>query len=204
MEQDGRSADGSAVGTDLSGLAVETAAQARTYLVAVREVSAGTAPEAALPMLLLALSQVQGAGARLGAMVDVVPAERFEPDHGPDPDLDLIREGLQALLTGVDEYAEVQDPVLSGEVVRGSLANDVVSIAADLSHGLRHHDAGATTEALWWWQFSYLSSWGERAASALRVVLALLAHVRLDVDEEIVMEAEMAALHADSAADPIG
>ncbi len=184
--------------SDLSALAAETAGQAGTYLVAVREVAAGSAPEAALPLLLLALSQIQGAGARLGAMVDVVPRERFEPDHGPDPDLDLIREGLQTLLSGVDEYAEVSDPVLSGEVVRGSLADDVVSIAADLSHGLRHHDAGASTEALWWWQFSYLSSWGERAASALRVVLTLLAHVRLDVDEEVLMEAEMAALHADS------
>lgn len=191
-------------GSDLLALAAETAGQAGTYLVAVREVSAGSAPEAALPMLLLALAQIQGAGARLGAMVDVVPAERFEPDHGPDPDLDLIREGLQALLSGVDEYAEVSDPVLSGEVVRGSLANDVVSIAADLSHGLRHHDAGASTEALWWWQFSYLSSWGERAASALRVVLALLAHVRLDVDEEVLMEAEMAALHAEAGTEAPG
>lgn len=204
MDEEPMSAGGSGPATDLSVLAAEAAGQARTYLVAVREVAAGSAPEAALPMLLLALSQVQSAGARLGAMVDVVPRERFEPDHGPDPDLDLVREGLQTLLTGVDEYAEVQDPVLSVEVVRGSLANDVVSIAVDLSHGLRHHDAGATTEALWWWQFSYLSSWGERAASALRVVLALLAHVRLDVDEEVLMEAEMAALHADLGSDTPG
>jgi hypothetical protein len=48
---------------------------------------------------------------------------------------------------------------------------------------------------MWWWQFSYLSSWGERASSALRVLLALLAHVRLDADDEQVMEAELAALH---------
>lgn len=188
-------ADALAAGIDLSSLATETADQARTYLVAVREVAAGTAPEAALPMLLLSLSQVQGAGARLGAMVDVVPRERFEPDHGPDPDLDLVREGLQTLLTGVDEYAEVQDPVLSGEVVRGSLANDVVSIAADLSHGLRHHDAGATTEALWWWQFSYLSDWGEAGSRALLVLQSLLSHVRLDADEETVSDAEFDALH---------
>lgn len=182
---------------DLSVLARESADQARTYLLAVREVAAASVPDAALPLLLLALSQVQGAGARLGAMIDVVPRERFEPDHGPDPDLDTIREGLQTLLAGVDEYAEVSDPVLSGEVVRGSLSDDVVSIAADLLHGLRHYDAGSVTEALWWWQFSYLSSWGERALSSLRVLLALLAHVRLDVDEEVLMEAEMAALHAE-------
>lgn len=185
-------------GAELRGLAAEMAEQARTYLVAVREVASGQATDAALPLLLLALSQIQLAGARLGAMVDIVPRERFEPDHGPDPDLDVVREGLQALLTGVDDYAEVLDPVLSTEVGRGSLTNDLVSIAADLSHGLRHHDAGSVVEGLWWWQFSYLSSWGERAASGLRVLLALLAHVRLDVDEEVVMEAEMAALHATS------
>jgi hypothetical protein len=182
---------------ELSGLADETAEQARTYLLAVREVSTGQAPQAVLPLLLLALSQVQLAGARLGAMVDVVPAERFEPDHGPDPDLDLLHDGLATLLAGLDEYAEVPDPVLLGHVVRGSLSNDVVTIASDLSHGLRHFESGASTEALWWWQFSYLSSWGERATSALRVLVALLAHVRLDADEEVVMEAEMAALHAE-------
>ncbi len=183
---------------ELSGLAEETAEQARTFLLAVREVASGQAPQAVLPLLLLAVSQIQLAGARLGAMVDVVPAERFEPDHGPDPDLDLLHDGLARLLGGLDEYAEVPDPVLLGDVVRGSLSNDLVGIASDLSHGLRHYQEGATTEALWWWQFSYLSSWGERAASALRVLLALLAHVRLDADEEVVMEAEMAALHADS------
>ena len=183
---------------ELSGLAEETAEQARTFLLAVREVASGQAPQAVLPLLLLAVSQIQLTGARLGAMVDVVPAERFEPDHGPDPDLDVLHHGLATLLGGLDEYAEVPDPVLLGHVVRGSLSNDVVGIASDLSHGLRHYQEGATTEALWWWQFSYLSSWGERAAAALRVLLALLAHVRLDADEEVVMEAEMAALHADS------
>lgn len=183
---------------ELSGLAEETAEQARTFLLAVREVASGQAPQAVLPLLLLAVSQIQLTGARLGAMVDVVPAERFEPDHGPDPDLDVLHYGLAMLLGGLDEYAEVPDPVLLGHVVRGSLSNDVVGIASDLSHGLRHYQEGATTEALWWWQFSYLSSWGERAAAALRVLVALLAHVRLDADEEVVMEAEMAALHADS------
>jgi len=71
-----------------------------------------------------------------------------------------------------------------------------VAIAADLEHGRAHFEAGRPTEAMWWWQFSYLSSWGERAASALRVLLTLLSHVRLDAEEEQVMEAEMAALHA--------
>lgn len=184
--------------TELQDVGREIADEARTYLLALRSVAQGEASDTALPLLLLALAQIQGAGARLGAMVDVVPQERFEPDAGPDLDLDAVREGLVALLAGVDTYAEVTDPILSAEVGRGDISNDLTAVAADLTHGLRHFDAGAVTEALWWWQFSYLSSWGERAAAALRAVLALLAHVRLDIDEEVAMEAEMAALHTES------
>lgn len=159
------------------------------------------AGDTALPILLLALAQIQVAGARLGAMVDIVPSERFEPDAGPDPDVDGMREAMAALLSGVDTYVEVADPILSAEVGRGDISNDLAAVAADLAHGLIHFDRGAVTEALWWWQFSYLSSWGERAAAALRAILALLSHVRLDADEETVMEAEMAALHASDGQD---
>ncbi len=185
------------IDAELRAMAQDTAAEARTYLLAVRSMAQGGASDTALPLILLALSQIQVAGARLGAMVDIVPRERFEPDAGPDLDLDAIREGLGVLLTGVDAYAEVADPVVSTEVSRGDISNDLTAVAADLTHGLRHFDAGEITEALWWWQFSYLSSWGERAASALRAVLALLSHVRLDIDEEVAMEAEMAALHTE-------
>jgi hypothetical protein len=183
------------VDAEMQTLAHDTASEARTYLVTLQGVAGGEATESALPVLLLALSQIQVAGARLGAMVDVVPVERYEPDAGPDLDLDVVRERLAALLRGVDDYAEVTDPVVSPRVGRADISGDLVAVAADLSHGLRHYADGALTEALWWWQFSYLSSWGERSASALRAVLALLAHVRLDADEETVMEAEMAALH---------
>lgn len=185
------------IDAELRLVADEMADEARTYLVALRSVAHGDAADTALPLILLALSQIQSAGARLGAMVDIVPRERFEPDAGPDLDLDTIREGLVVLLNGVDAYAEVTDPIVSTEVTRGDISNDLTAVAADLTHGLRHFDSGAITEALWWWQFSYLSSWGERAAAALRAVLALLSHVRLDIDEEVAMEAEMAALHTD-------
>ncbi|CAN5448473.1 hypothetical protein BH23ACT6_BH23ACT6_03770 [soil metagenome] len=180
---------------DLLEIAQESAGDVRAFLVTLRSVAHGGASDTALPMLLLALSQINTVGARLGAMVDVVPRERFESDTGPDSDLDAVRDPLAVLLAGVDEYAEVSDPVLAPQVVRGDISGDVVSIAADLIHGLRHYDAGRMSEALWWWQFSYLSSWGERGLAASRAVLALLSHVRLDVDEEVVMEAEIAALH---------
>ncbi|MFK5634474.1 MULTISPECIES: DUF5063 domain-containing protein [unclassified Ornithinimicrobium] len=176
-------------------LAHEMHAEVVAYLASLEEVASGEAPEAALPVLLLAVGQLCAAGARLGALVDVVPEERFEPDSGPDTDLERIRASLHAQLGGLDTYCDLEDPVLSGEVTSGSLSADLVSVAADLCHALDHYRADNLTEAMWWWQFSYLSSWGERAASALRVLQALLAHVRLDADDEQVMEAEMAALH---------
>ncbi len=182
---------------ELRRLAHETATDAQTYLDAVTEVAAGSSPDTAIPVLLLALSQTLLAGARLGAITDVVPSERFEPDSGPDPDVDPVRTGLANLFEGLDEYADVVDPLTSGEVVRGSLTNDLADVAADLSHGLRHYRTGRVDEALWWWQFSYLSTWGVRAAMALRVLQSMLGHLRLDVDADTVADAEFEALHAD-------
>ena len=183
-----------AVAADWAALARDTAGDAQTYLTTIRHIAAGAAPEASLPMLLLALSDILVAGARLGAVQDVVPEERFEPD-APDPELAPLQQSLANLFEGLDEYADVADPLTSPELAVGSVSNDLVEVAAALAHGLAHHAAGRPLEALWWWQFSYLSHWGERAASALRVVQTLLAHVRLDADEEIVAEAEFDALH---------
>ena len=112
------------------------------------------------------------------------PAERFEPDVGPDDDLDPLRAGLENLFEGIDDYIEVDDPVLGGEPVQSSLSGDLVLIAGALVQGQRHYAAGQVIEALWWWQYSYLANWGERASSALRVLQTVLAHLRLDVDDE--------------------
>ena len=180
---------------DLLAIATMTASQARTFLVTVTEVSAGAAPDAALPLLLLALADLTAAGASLGAITDVVPETRFEPDDGPDPDLDPLRIGLANALDGIDSYAEVPDPVLDDEVAGATISGDLATIAQALAQGLIHYDAGHTSEALWWWQFSYLQVWGDRAASSLRVVLSLLAHLRLDVRDDVAAEAEFEALH---------
>ncbi|WP_369052635.1 DUF5063 domain-containing protein [Kineococcus terrestris] len=176
-------------------LAAATAAEARAYLDAVTEVAAGRMDETALSVLLLAVSQALVTGARLGAVADVVPARRFEPDAGPDPDVDPLRTGLANVLDGVDDYADVVDPLTNAKLVRGALSDDLASVAADLVHGLRHHERGDVTEALWWWQFSYLSTWGLRATAALRVLQSLLGHLRLDVDAETASDAEFDALH---------
>ncbi len=180
---------------ELTRLAADTALDARAFLEATTTVASGTSPDVALPIILLAISQVLVTGGRLGAIGDIVPSHRFEPDPGPDPDVDPLRDALANALDGVDEYVEVFDPILAPQVVPGLISGDVALIAADLSHGLRHFEAGRIDEALWWWQFSYLSSWGTHACAALRAVHSILSHLRLDVDEEIVADAEFDALH---------
>lgn len=180
---------------DLADLAATVADEASTFVETVTEIAAGAQPEAAIPLLLLAVSDVLAVGARLGAVVDVVPADRFEPDVGPEEDLDPLRAGLANMFEGLDAYLEIADPVLGGDPVQSSLSGDLVLVAGALSQGLQHYAAGQITEALWWWQYSYLSNWGERASSALRVLQTVLAHLRLDVDEDVAAEAEFRALH---------
>ena len=180
---------------DMRDLATTTAAEVRRFLTTVTEVAAGTNPEVAIPLLLLAVSDLLAAGARLGAVVDVVPSERFEPDVGPDDDLDPLGAALENLFEGIDDYAEVDDPVLGTTIVTSSISSDLVTEAAARPQGQRHHDAGQVLEALWWWQYSYLANWGERASSVLRVLQVVLAHLRLDVDDDVAAEAEFHALH---------
>ena len=52
------------------------------------------------------------------------------------------------------------------------------------STGLRHFRSGNVEEALWWWQFSYVSSWGNLASAALSALLSVVAHDRLDAEFE--------------------
>jgi len=180
---------------ELGGLADLTAHEASAFLTAVTEVASGNSPDTAIPLLTLALSQVLVAGSRLGAIQDVVLEERYEADPGPDDDPDPLRDGLANLLAGIDEYVYVIDPVTSPERADGSITNDLADIALALTHGLKHYQAGRKVEALWWWQFSYLSVWGDRALASMRALHSILSHLRLDADEERVSEAEFDALH---------
>jgi len=181
---------------DLLGVARSVADECRSYLSTVTEVAAGSTPDATIPLLLLAVSDMLAAGARLGAMQDVVPPERFEPDVGADPDVDPLHVALANVLDGLDDYPEIVDPVLGPEIGDATLSGDLVAIGAALAQGLRHYEAGQVLEALWWWQFSYLSVWGERASSVLRVLQLMLAHLRLDVEDDVAAEAEYDALQA--------
>ena len=73
-----------------------------------------------------------------------------------------MRLRLAEMLDSVDTYSYVFDPYVPG-VVESQLSDDLTLIATDLETGLRHYRLGDVEEALWWWQFSYVSSWGNLA-----------------------------------------
>ncbi len=181
--------------SDLEDLAQSVADQAESFLLAVREIAGGGDSARAVPLLLLEVSQLLLAGARLGVQVDFVPSEEYEPDAGPDPDLDRIREALATLLDGFDDYTEVFDPYAHPpELVASRVSDDVSAIASRVAHGLAHHRAGRILEALWWWQFSYVASWGSEASGVLRALQSVVAHDRLDSDTEHTLEMERVAI----------
>ncbi|MBA2560911.1 MAG: DUF5063 domain-containing protein, partial [Propionibacteriales bacterium] len=62
-----------------------------------------------------------------------------------------------------------------------------------VAHGLQHFRAGDVQEALWWWQFSYVASWGTEASAALRALQSVIAHDRLDASEVGEVEAARVA-----------
>ncbi|MFE5870223.1 DUF5063 domain-containing protein [Streptomyces roseifaciens] len=166
---------------DPDDFAVSVADSIESFIVAVAEVSRGDEPDSAVPFLLLEVSQLLLTGGRLGAHEDFLPDERYEPDVGPEPDVDELRERFARLLDPVDVYSEVFDPYVPRSApVACRISDDLADIITDLRHGMAHYRDGRVSEALWWWQFSYLSNWGPTASASLRALQSLVAHVRLD------------------------
>jgi len=152
-----------------------------SFLLALREIAREADGSRAISLLLLEISQVLLAGARLGVQQDFEPASEHQPDVGPEADVDDLRLRLAEMLGNLDTYSFVFDPYVP-EVVASNLSDDLASIATDLENGLRHFRRGNVREALWWWQFSYVSSWGNLAGAALNALLSVVSHDRLDVD----------------------
>ncbi len=180
-------------------LAAQVSGQIESFLVALRAIAAQGDAGRGISLLLLEISQVLLAGARLGAQRDFVPRSDFQPDVGPEPDLDEMRLALAGMLGNVDTYSFVFDPYVP-EVVEGQLSDDLTAIATDLENGLRHYRSGDLDEALWWWQFSYVASWGNLAGAVLNALLSVVSHDRLDVElpgEVAQIEAAEAVLDAE-------
>ncbi len=177
-------------GTPLAGevedFAQQIADQVESFLLALQAIARGDATGGqAISLLLLEVSQVLLAGGRLGVHTDFTPADEYEPDAGPDPDLDAMRLRLAVLLEGVDAFTEVFDPYVDPpELVSSLLSDDLTSIASALAHGMRHYRAGRVSEALWWWQFSYMSTWGTEGSAVLRALQSVITHDRFDAEFE--------------------
>jgi hypothetical protein len=163
------------------GFATQIADSVDSFVLSVSEIAKGDEPSSAISLLLLEVSQLLLTGGRLGAIEDIVPDEQYEPDIGPEDGEDELRERLAELLAPIDVYREVFDPY--GEQEQPAtfrVSDDLAGVVADLRHGLVHYRAGRVTEALWWWQFSYLSNWGSTTTAVLRALQSLVAHVRLN------------------------
>ena len=173
---------------DREEFAVQIADQVESFLLVLRAIAREGNGAQAISLLLLEISQVLLAGARLGAQLDFQPREEYQPDVGPEPDIDELRMRLAEMLDSVDTYSFVFDPYLP-EVVESQLSDDLASIAVDLDNGLRHYRLGDVDEALWWWQFSYVNNWGNLAGAALNALLTVVAHDRFDTDFDATVEA---------------
>jgi Domain of unknown function (DUF5063) len=181
---------------ELTEFGQQIADQVESFLIALQAIAAEADGGRAVSLLLLEVSQVLLAGARLGAQMDFQPREEFQPDVGPDADIDELRLRLAKMFVGVDTHQYIFDPYLP-EVVEGVLSDDLTSIASDLENGLRHFRSGNVEEALWWWQFSYVSSWGGLAGATLRALQSIVTHDRLDAElatEIVEAEAEQVAV----------
>jgi hypothetical protein len=173
------------VDEDLVALADGMAAAAARFVQLAETVAAGIGEDQAISLLLLEVSDMLAMGARLGAIADVVPEGRYEPDAGAEPDVDRLRAALAERLAPIDAYVEVFDPYARPELVPSRLSDDLCVIVTDLLHGLAHHAAGRNLEALWWWQTTYLSSWGDAGACVLRALRSLVSHVRSGAPLEV-------------------
>ncbi|WP_432248566.1 DUF5063 domain-containing protein [Streptomyces sanyensis] len=207
-----------AVGQNPDDFAVQVADSIESFIVATTEVAKGDEPDSAVPFLLLEVSQLLLTGGRLGAHEDIVPEERYETDTGPDMDVDDLRERFAVLLDPIDVFSEVFDPYEPRKApVPSRISDSLADIVTDLRHGLAHYRAGRTTEALWWWQFSYFSNWGPTASATLRALQSLVSHVRLnqplaaldglDTDEDLteeVLAEEAGKVMAEEIAAPLG
>jgi hypothetical protein len=175
------------VDDETAEFAQQIADSVESFLLALRAIARTATGGQAISLLLLEISQVLLAGARLGAQRDFTPRTEYQPDVGPEADLDGLRLRLAALLGNVDTYSFVFDPYVP-DAVESQLSDDLTQIASDLENGLRHYRAGDVDEALWWWQFSYVSSWGNLAGAVLNALLSVVSHDRLDVENDAEVE----------------
>ena len=90
--------------------AQQIADQVESFLIALQAIAREGDVGRAISLLLLEISQVLLAGARLGAQRDFEPRAEYQPDVGPEPDIDEMRLRLAEMLGSIDTYGLVFDP----------------------------------------------------------------------------------------------
>ena len=109
--------------TGLEEFAGQIKDQVESFLLAVRAIAVEADGPRSISLLLLEMSQISLAGARLGAQVDFDPEGEYQPDVGPELDLDDVRRRLADILGEIDTYSFVFDPYLP-EVVESQLSDE--------------------------------------------------------------------------------
>src|SRR5881409_1793102 len=79
------------IDSETEDFAQQIADQVESFLLALQAIAQEADSGRAVSLLLLEVSQVLLAGARLGAQRDFAPRDEYQPDVGPDPDLDDVR-----------------------------------------------------------------------------------------------------------------
>src|SRR6195952_6147523 len=87
---------------EIEEFAQQIADAVESFLVALQAMSRKENAGTVVPLLLVEVSQILFAGARLGAQRDFAPMLDYQPDVGPDPDVDAMRLRLARLLDSVD------------------------------------------------------------------------------------------------------
>jgi hypothetical protein len=79
---------------------------------------------------------------------------------------------LSEVLGAKGLYWEVYDPrgFEPGEVVAGSLADDLSDVWRDLKRGSAFWELGRSDDAVWSWRFHFEIHWGDHVANALRAI----------------------------------
>ena len=85
--------------------AQQIANSVESFLLALRAIAEENDVGSAIPLLLLEITQISLAGARLGVQTDFTPRDEYQPDVGPEADLEALRLRLAAMLDTVDTYS---------------------------------------------------------------------------------------------------
>lgn len=117
----------------------------------------------ALTMLARSIAELYAASLMLP---NVEPTGNDAPPEVSLPSVAVVGAG--------DVYWEVYDPYEEGNLVCGSLTDDIKDIYRDIVEGLLLFHRGEVENAVWSWRFHRQYHWGDHAVDALRALQRLI------------------------------